>query len=145
MMILLAHYSLIVCTQCHCECFPRMTHQSFHPHSCGNRHNDSVLEDKDCENIYELVYCTHRPLAQAAGEFLTLKLFEVDSHAPPTKTKKGKRRSENTPLIRYLVQFFIESEVRLDLERARMCVCVYKRECLRFIKLVTNLYHSAYL
>ncbi|THD21172.1 Cohesin subunit [Fasciola hepatica] len=79
--------------------------------SCILKHNDSVLEDKDCENIYELVYCTHRPLAQAAGEFLTLKLFEVDSHAPPTKTKKGKRRSENTPLIRDLVQFFIESEL----------------------------------
>ncbi|TGZ72694.1 hypothetical protein CRM22_001934 [Opisthorchis felineus] len=79
--------------------------------SCILKHNDSVLEDKDCENIYELVYCTHRPLAQAAGEFLTLKLFEVDSHAPPTKTKKGKRRSSNTPLIRDLVQFFIESEL----------------------------------
>ncbi|VDP39291.1 unnamed protein product [Schistosoma margrebowiei] len=71
----------------------------------------SLLEDKDCENIYELVYCTHRPLAQAAGEFLTLKLFEVDSHAPPTRTRKGKKRSENTPLIRDLVQFFIESEL----------------------------------
>ncbi|KAF8565992.1 hypothetical protein P879_06467 [Paragonimus westermani] len=79
--------------------------------SCILKHNDSILEDKDCENIYELVYCTHRPLAQAAGEFLTLKLFEVDSHAAPTKTKKGKRRSENTPLIRDLVQFFIESEL----------------------------------
>ncbi|CAH8674975.1 unnamed protein product [Schistosoma bovis] len=79
--------------------------------SCILKHSDSVLEDKDCENIYELVYCTHRPLAQAAGEFLTLKLFEVDSHAPPTRTRKGKKRSENTPLIRDLVQFFIESEL----------------------------------
>nr|CAH8872682.1 unnamed protein product [Trichobilharzia regenti] len=79
--------------------------------SCILKHSDSVLEDKDCENIYELVYCTHRPLAQAAAEFLTLKLFEVDSHAPPTRTRKGKKRSENTPLIRDLVQFFIESEL----------------------------------
>ncbi|CAH8656349.1 unnamed protein product [Heterobilharzia americana] len=75
------------------------------------RHNNSVLEDKDCENIYELVYCSYRPLAQAAGEFLTLKLFEVDTHPPPARTRKGKKRSENTPLIRDLVQFFIESEL----------------------------------
>uniref|UniRef100_A0A5K3ESR2 SCD domain-containing protein n=2 Tax=Mesocestoides corti TaxID=53468 RepID=A0A5K3ESR2_MESCO len=79
--------------------------------SCILKHTESKLEDKDCENIYELVYCTHRPLAQAAGEFLTLKLFEVDANAPITRTKKGKKRSENTPLIRDLVQFFIESEL----------------------------------
>ncbi|VUZ57297.1 unnamed protein product [Hymenolepis diminuta] len=79
--------------------------------SCILKHSESKLEDKDCENIYELVYCTHRPLAQAAGEFLTLKLFEVDANAPITRTKKGKKRSENTPLIRDLVQFFIESEL----------------------------------
>ncbi|BHF70258.1 Cohesin subunit SA-2 [Sparganum proliferum] len=79
--------------------------------SCILKYNETVLENKDCENIYELVYCTHRPLAQAAGEFLTLKLFEVDSNALVTRTKKGKKRSENTPLIRDLVQFFIESEL----------------------------------
>ncbi|CDS37551.1 cohesin subunit SA 1 [Echinococcus multilocularis] len=79
--------------------------------SCILKHAESKLEDKDCENIYELVYCTHRPLAQAAGEFLTLKLFEVDANAPITRTRKGKKRSENTPLLRDLVQFFIESEL----------------------------------
>lgn len=97
------------------------------------RHSDSVLEDKDCENIYELVYCTHRPLAQAAGEFLTLKLFEVDSHAPPTRTRKGKKRSENTPLIRDLVQFFIESEVRLKKATPVFLVFIYSQltNCLK--------------
>lgn len=97
------------------------------------RHSDSVLEDKDCENIYELVYCTHRPLAQAAGEFLTLKLFEVDSHAPPTRTRKGKKRSENTPLIRDLVQFFIESEVSLKKATPVFLVFIYSqlKNCLK--------------
>lgn len=75
------------------------------------KYNENILEDKDCENIYELVYSSHRPLSQAAGEFLNRKLFQVDSHAPIMKSKKGKKRSVNTPLIRDLVQFFIESEV----------------------------------
>ena len=72
-----------------------------------------MLNDKDCENVYELVYSSHRAVAQAAGEFLNTKLFshEPDDPAKMLKTKKGKKRSENTPLIRDLVQFFIESEV----------------------------------
>ncbi|KAK2186468.1 hypothetical protein NP493_199g04022 [Ridgeia piscesae] len=78
-----------------------------------NRYQDDVLNDKDCENVYELVYSSHRAVAQAAGEFLNTKLFsrEPDDAAKMLKTKKGKKRSENTPLIRDLVQFFIESEL----------------------------------
>jgi cohesin complex subunit SA-1/2 len=34
-----------------------------------------------------------------------------DDDATVAKTAKGKKRSPNTPLIRDLVQFFIESEV----------------------------------
>lgn len=79
--------------------------------SCILKHSDSILEDRDCENIYELVYCTNRNLAQAAGEFLSQKLFQIDLNATVTKSRKGKKRSENTPLIRDLVQFFIESEL----------------------------------
>ena len=77
------------------------------------RFGDAVLSDKDCENVYELVYSSHRAVAQAAGEFLNAKLFrrELDEATRNAKTKKGKRRSENTPLIRDFVQFFIESEV----------------------------------
>ena len=80
---------------------------------CDSRYQDDVLNDKDCENVYELVYSSHRAVAQAAGEFLNTKLFsrEPDDAAKMLKTKKGKKRSENTPLIRDLVQFFIESEV----------------------------------
>ena len=79
------------------------------------RFSDSMLADKDCESVYELVYSSHRGVAQAAGEFLNIKLFTRDeeemAQAALLRTKKGKRRSENTPLIRDLVQFFIESEV----------------------------------
>ena len=76
-----------------------------------------MLMDKDCENVYELVYSSHRAVAQAAGDFLNTKLFsrEVDEAIKNLKTKKGKKRSENTPLIRDLVQFFIESEVSFEL------------------------------
>ena len=72
---------------------------------------DSVLTDKDCENVYELVYSSHRQVAQAAGEFLNAKLFRRDDDEAVVKTAKGKKRSLNTPLVRDLVQFFIESEV----------------------------------
>ena len=51
-------------------------------------------------------------MAQAAGEFLNAKLFKHEEDAPVVKTAKGKKRGINTPLIRDLVQFFIESEVR---------------------------------
>lgn len=80
--------------------------------SFSSRYNESVLTDKDCENVYELVYSSHRQVAQAAGEFLNAKLFQKDDESLRClKISKGKRRSPNTPLIRDLVQFFIESEV----------------------------------
>ena len=89
-------------------CLPPKNNQ----HSLSHRNSDSVLSDKDCENVYELVYSSHRQVAQAAGEFLNTKLFQRDDEATKhLKTAKGKKRSPNTPLIRDLVQFFIESEV----------------------------------
>lgn len=77
-----------------------------------HRSSDHVLTDKDCENVYELVYSSNRSVAQAAGEFLNTKLFQRDDEATKhLKSAKGKKRSPNTPLIRDLVQFFIESEL----------------------------------
>ncbi len=84
------------------------------------RFSDNVLTDKDCENVYELVYSSHRAVAQAAGEFLNAKLFTREPEEP-TKTKRGVKRSENTPLMRDLVQFFIESEVREILLSVEFC------------------------
>ena len=43
------------------------------------RYHRDMLSDKDCEHIYELVYHTHRAVAQAAGEFLHERLFQVIS------------------------------------------------------------------
>lgn len=59
------------------------------------------------------MYSSHRAVAQAAGEFLNERLFVPEDVVAPTRTKRGKKRPPNTPLIRDLVQFFIESEVKI--------------------------------
>lgn len=74
------------------------------------KHHQDILTDKDCEHVYELVYSSHRAVAQAAGEFLNERLFQPGD-LDAGKTKRGKRRLPNTPFIRDLVQFFIESEL----------------------------------
>lgn len=74
------------------------------------KHHNEILTDKDCEHVYELVYSSHRAVAQAAGEFLNERLFQPGD-IDVGKTKRGKRRLPNTPFIRDLVQFFIESEL----------------------------------
>lgn len=77
-----------------------------------HKHHRDVLSDKDCEHIYELVYATNRAVAQAAGEFINERLFEVDEQATANlRSRRGKKRSVHTPLIRDLIQFFIESEL----------------------------------
>lgn len=78
-----------------------------------SRIHPDILTDKDCEIVYELVYSSHRGVAQAAAEFLNVRLFHLadDAATETVKTKRGKVRLPNTPLIRDLVQFFIESEL----------------------------------
>lgn len=75
-----------------------------------HRHHNDILSDKDCEHVYELVYSSHRQVAQAAGEFLNERLFQPTG-VDPGKSGRGKRRLPNTPFIIDLVQFFIESEL----------------------------------
>jgi len=76
------------------------------------KYHPDILSDKDCEHVYELVFSSHRAVAQAAGEFLNERLFIPDEEAVlDLRTKRGKARLPNTPLIRDLVQFFIESEL----------------------------------
>ncbi|CAH0694379.1 unnamed protein product [Spodoptera exigua] len=75
------------------------------------RMHPDVLTDKDCENVYELVYSSCRGVAAAAGEFLNVRLFRSEEPPPPARSRRGKLRLPNTPLIRDLVQFFIESEL----------------------------------
>lgn len=76
------------------------------------KHHRDMLTDKDSEHVYELVYSSHRAVAQAAGDFLNERLFIPDDDAVASlRTKRGKKRRPNTLLIRDLVQFFIESEL----------------------------------
>ncbi|KAL1110344.1 hypothetical protein AAG570_007875 [Ranatra chinensis] len=75
------------------------------------KHHRDILTDKDCEHVYELVYSSHRAVAQAAGEFLNERLFVPEEVVSVQRTQRGKKRLPNTPLIRDLVQFFIESEL----------------------------------
>lgn len=73
------------------------------------RHHSELLADKDCESIYELVFVSNRGVAQAAGEFLNERLFQVDDSVE-YRSRRGKKLSAHTPLVRDLVQFFIEGE-----------------------------------
>ena len=66
----------------------------------------AVLEDKDCENIYELVFHTNRQIAHAAGEFLKEKLFKIEDNR-----QGGGAETNNSSLLILLIQFLIESEV----------------------------------
>ena len=87
--------------------------------------NDLALEDKDCENIYELVFHTNRQIAHAAGMFLNQKLFlKVDATNNDTATTQTQptstietvtstgSSSNNSSFILLLIQFLTESEVR---------------------------------
>ncbi|XP_077988288.1 cohesin subunit SA-2-like isoform X3 [Glandiceps talaboti] len=71
--------------------------------------NEEILSVEDRENVYQLVYSSHRNVAQAAGEFLNECLFKRDD--TQASHRSNKRRSPNAPLIKDLVQFFIESEL----------------------------------
>lgn len=71
--------------------------------------NDAALEDRDCENLYELVFHTNRSMAQAAGEFLNQKLFnKMDT---TVSGKRGKKVNQNASMLQLLVQFLIECEL----------------------------------
>ncbi|KAI2803808.1 Cohesin subunit SA-2 [Blomia tropicalis] len=77
-----------------------------------HKHHRDVLLDKDCEHVYELVFATNRSVAQTAGEFLNERLFQIDEQATENlRSRRGKKRSVHTPLIRDLIQFFIECEL----------------------------------
>ncbi|XP_074596651.1 cohesin subunit SA-1-like [Brevipalpus obovatus] len=72
-----------------------------------------MLNDRDCERIYKLVYSQHRSIAVSAGSFVNDRLFRMKSSdcEKIQLTARGKKRSPNTPLFRDLIQFFIESEL----------------------------------
>ncbi|CAG7828385.1 unnamed protein product, partial [Allacma fusca] len=74
----------------------------------------SVLTTRDVEIIYQMVYAADGRCAAAAAEFLSERLFVIHSGASidsPKKTAAGKNRRPNTPLIKDLVDFVIESDL----------------------------------
>ncbi|GAB6024214.1 hypothetical protein CHUAL_008913 [Chamberlinius hualienensis] len=76
-------------------------------------HSKNLLTVKDVEHVYNLVYTSHRAVAQTAAEFLNKQIFTPnEDNFKGLKTKRGKKRRINTPLIRNLVQFFIDSELQ---------------------------------
>ncbi|KAH9514649.1 Cohesin subunit SA-2, partial [Bulinus truncatus] len=79
--------------------------------SCSSNSGESVLSDKDCEQVYHLVYSSRRPVAVAAGHFLNHKLFQRDEEAMSTKAHSGNQRRPNSTFIKGLVQFYIESQL----------------------------------
>uniref|UniRef100_A0A1I8ED25 SCD domain-containing protein n=1 Tax=Wuchereria bancrofti TaxID=6293 RepID=A0A1I8ED25_WUCBA len=67
----------------------------------------AALTLKDCVPIYEMVYCNHRGLAQAAGEFLNTKVFQNLQVLAPEKNRANDSAKQ---LIIDLVQFFVEGD-----------------------------------
>lgn len=64
-----------------------------------------MLELKDCVPIYEIVYCTNRSLALAAGEFLHNKVFTTSN------TLKEIDLTETRQQLSDLVTFYVEGDV----------------------------------
>lgn len=93
-----------------------------------NFRNEEIFTREECESVYMLVFCNHRPLAIASAEFLWEKIFandelelnkeleEVSSTGKKGKNAKKTNKSSNSrskriPLITTLVYFYLESEL----------------------------------
>eukprot|EP00794_Sanderia_malayensis_P010977 gene10977-12140_t len=79
-----------------------------------------ILEEEDAKFVEQLVFCDQKSVAQAAGEFLKMRLFyeeqenaTVDSPTKsPRKGRKGnKKMLEKQSNMKNLVDFFISSEI----------------------------------
>jgi cohesin complex subunit SA-1/2 len=75
--------------------------------TCIIKSNEQLLEDKDFESIYELVFHSNRSIAQAAGEFLNQKLFDKVNQQNGDEVDTD----DNKPYLLLLIQFLIESEL----------------------------------
>ena len=81
-----------------------------------HKHHREMLFDEDFESVYKLVFVSDRAVAQAAGEFLNKQLFTLnDTNMVALRTHDGKKRLPNTPLIRDLILFYIESDVHTSI------------------------------
>jgi cohesin complex subunit SA-1/2 len=78
-----------------------------------HKYHREILSNNVYEAVQEVVFICNRAVALAAGEFLNERLLTLDETSPPAlRTQRGKKRLPSTPLIRLLVKFFLESEVK---------------------------------
>uniref|UniRef100_A0A8C9T4B4 Cohesin subunit SA n=1 Tax=Scleropages formosus TaxID=113540 RepID=A0A8C9T4B4_SCLFO len=89
---------------------------------------EDVLSAEDCNNLYQLVFSSHRPLASIAGEFLYTKLLSDPAQADGAQ--QDGQEDLMAARVRTLIQFFRESEVgQLVMKCPCMCVYVYAYMC----------------
>ena len=48
-----------------------------------------ALEEDDCSQVEQLVFCDQRGMAHAAGEFFSMRIVRLSLEASPKKLKKG--------------------------------------------------------
>ena len=60
---------------------------SFNARSLLSRYD--VLDEDDCSQVEQLVFCDQRRMAHAAGEFLALRIIRLSIEASPKKLRKG--------------------------------------------------------
>ncbi|XP_032234908.2 cohesin subunit SA-1 isoform X2 [Nematostella vectensis] len=76
-------------------------------------YDNDKLDEEDCQQIQLLVFCTHRQVAHAAGEFLAKRINDAaEADLKASKSKKGKHEKVLKVLeIKRLLDFLISSEV----------------------------------
>ncbi|KPP64359.1 cohesin subunit SA-2-like, partial [Scleropages formosus] len=68
---------------------------------------EDVLSAEDCNNLYQLVFSSHRPLASIAGEFLYTKLLSDPAQADGAQ--QDGQEDLMAARVRTLIQFFREN------------------------------------
>ncbi|XP_066922254.1 cohesin subunit SA-2-like isoform X2 [Clytia hemisphaerica] len=71
----------------------------------------NVLEEEDCSQVEQLVFCDQRGIAHAAGEFLALRIIRLSLAASPKKIKGSKDAYLEQMNIKAILEFFIKTEI----------------------------------
>lgn len=71
-----------------------------------------ALEEDDCSQVEQLVFCDQRRMAHAAGEFLALRIIRLSIEASPQKMLKGRKEDYLRQMnIKAILDFFIKTEI----------------------------------
>ncbi|XP_057192297.1 cohesin subunit SA-2 isoform X2 [Triplophysa rosa] len=71
---------------------------------------EDVLGPDDYKNVFQFVYCSHRPLATAAGEFLYNRLLS-NPELPRSRDEQDRHRELILARIQVLIRFHTESQL----------------------------------